>query len=224
MVREGRVLISVATDPDFGANYSVTACKIGAQVATGSSGNTVAVRAGHGFAAADKFIVGTSTTQFKTILSVTSTVLTLSVATTVTVSAGDLLVNLAADTGASTPNYDGAGLTVYTDMAYASVATNNTVTADSNGRYRYYHKGIGIWELVRTGTSPIAVYTDVSGGVGKNSWVNGSGTGVFVHPGTQSGDFPAEFTQAFDFGITLNKVGATSGALALNVARDGLLR
>jgi hypothetical protein len=74
MVREGRVLISVATDPDFGANYSVTACKIGAQVATGSSGNTVAVRAGHGFAAGDKFIVGTSTTQFKTILSVTTKV------------------------------------------------------------------------------------------------------------------------------------------------------
>jgi len=161
MVREGRVLISVATDPDFGANYLVTACKIGAQVATGSSGNTVTVRAGHGFAAADKFIVGTSTAQFKVILSVTSTVLTLSVGTTVTVAAGDLLVNLGADTGASLPNYDGSGAVIYTDMDYSNVATNSTVQTDANGKYRYYHKGIARWELIRSSlTGPIALYTD----------------------------------------------------------------
>ena len=164
MVREGRVLISVATDPDFGSSYYVTAYEVGAQVTSGSSGNTVAVRAGHGFAAGDKFIVGTSTAQFKTILSVTSTQLTLAVATTVTVVAGDLLVNLAADTGSSLPNYDGAGLTIYTDMDYSNVATNNTVQTDANGKYRYYHKGIARWELVRSSlTAPIALYTDTGG-------------------------------------------------------------
>ena len=161
MVREGRVLISVATDPDFGSSYYVTAYEIGAQVTSGSAGNTVTVRAGHGFAAGDKFIVGTSTAQFKSILSVASTQLTLDVGQTVTVSAGDLLVNLAADTGSSLPNYDGAGLTVYTDMDYSNVATNNTVQTDSNGKYRYFHKGIERWELIRSSlTAPIALYLD----------------------------------------------------------------
>ena len=170
MVREGRVLISVATDPDFGSSYYVTAYEVGAQVTSGSSGNTVTVRAGHGFAAADKFIVGTSTAQFKVILSVTSTVLTLSVGTTVTVAAGDLLVNLGADTGASLPNYDGSGLTIYTDMDYSNVATNNTVQTDSNGKYRYYHKGIARWELVRSSlTAPFALYTDTETNVGDMS-------------------------------------------------------
>ena len=163
MVREGRVLISVATDPDFGSSYYVTAYEVGAQVTSGSAGNTVAVRAGHGFAAADKFIVGTSTAQYKVVLSVTSTQLTLSVGTTVTVSAGDLLVNPGQDTGTSTPSYvqSVAGLTVYTDMDYSTVATNNTVQTDANGKYRYYHKGINTWELVRSSlTVPIALYTD----------------------------------------------------------------
>ena len=161
MVREGRVLISVATDPDFGASYYVTAYEVGAQVTSGSSGNTVAVRAGHGFAALDKFIVGTSTSQFKSILSVTSTQLTLDVGQTVTVAAGDLLVNLGRDTGSSLPLYDRAGLTIYTDMDYSNVATNNTVQTDSNGKYRYFHKGIERWELIRSSlTAPIALYLD----------------------------------------------------------------
>jgi hypothetical protein len=161
MVREHRVLISSVGDPDFGASYYVTAYEVGAQVTSGSPGNTVTVRAGHGFAALDKFIVGTSTAQFKTILSVTATVLTLNVGQTVTVAAGDLLVNLGADTGSSLPNYDGAGLTVYTDMDYSNEAIDNTVTTDANGRYRYYHKGIAVWELVRSSlTAPFALYTD----------------------------------------------------------------
>lgn len=161
MVREGRVLISVATDPDFGSGYSVTAYEVGAQVTTGGTTNTPQVRTGHGFAAGDKFIVGTSTSQFKTVLSVTATQLTLTGAETVTVAAGDILINLAADTGSSTPNYNGNGLAVYTDMAYASQATNNTVTTDATGNYRYFYNNIPIWELVRTSLGvPIAYYLD----------------------------------------------------------------
>jgi hypothetical protein len=169
VIREGRVLISVATDPDFGSNYYVTAYEVGAQVTTGSSGNTVAVGAGHGFAALDKFIVGTSTAQFKSILSVTSTQLTLDVGQTVTVAAGDLLVNLGQDTGTTTPSYvqSVAGLTVYSTMDYSAVAVDNTVQTDANGRYRYFHTGIARWELARNGTTPIALYTDT--GLGTTS-------------------------------------------------------
>ena len=162
MVREGRVLISVATDPDFGSSYYVTAYEVGAQVTSGSASTTVTVRAGHGFAANDKFIVFSGTTvdltKYRTVSAVTSTTLT---TTAVSVAAGDLLVNLAADTGVAAPNYDGAGLTIYTDMDYSNVATNNTVTTDSNGKYRYFHKGVARWELVRSSlTAPIALYAD----------------------------------------------------------------
>jgi len=162
MVREGRVFISVATDPDFGSSYYVTAYEVGAQVTSGSSGTTATVRAGHGFAANDKFIVGTDATKYNTVTAVTSTTLTI---TAMSLSAGDLLVNLGQDTGISTPNYVQSvpGLTVYADMDYSNVATNNTVQTDSNGKYRYYHKGIDTWELVRSSlTVPIALYTDAA--------------------------------------------------------------
>ena len=165
MVREGRVFISSGTKPDFGASYSVQVLEGGAQVTSGSSGTTITVRAGHGFAAGDKVMRGTDTTTFSAtnvVDSVTST--TVEMHSLYTVAAGDMLVNLGVDssTGA-TPNYDGAGLTVYTTQDYTATATNNTVTTDSYGRYRYYHKGIVRWELVRVGSTLISLYTDTSG-------------------------------------------------------------
>jgi hypothetical protein len=46
-------------------------------------------------------------------------------------------------------------------MDYSNVATNNTVQTDSNGKYRYFHKGIERWELIRSSlTAPIALYLD----------------------------------------------------------------
>ena len=172
--REGRVFISSGTKPDFGASYSVQVLEGGAQVTSGSSGTTITVRAGHGFAAGDKVMRGTDTTTFSAtnvVDSVTST--TVEMHTAYTVAAGDMLVNLGVDgsTGA-TPNYDGAGLTVYTTQDYTATATNNTVTTDSYGRYRYYHKGIVRWELVRGSSGPIALYTDTSGGGGSTAVFN----------------------------------------------------
>jgi polygalacturonase len=162
MVREGRVFISSGSKPDFGSTYSVQVLEIGAQVTSGSSGTTITVRAGHGFAAGDKVMRGTDVTTFSAtnvVASVTSTTVVMNSA--YTVAAGDLLVNLAVDSStAATPNYDGAGLTVYTTMDYTATATNNTVTTDANGRYRYYHRGIARWELVRTGSTLISLYTD----------------------------------------------------------------
>ena len=165
MVREGRVFISSGSKPDFGSTYSVQVLEIGAQVTSGSSGTTITVRAGHGFAAGDKVMRGTDVTTFSAtnvVASVTSTTVVMNSA--YTVAAGDLLVNLAVDSStAATPNYDGAGLTVYTTMDYTATATNNTVQSDANGRYRYYHKGIARWELVRSSlTVPIALYVDTS--------------------------------------------------------------
>jgi len=161
MVREGRVFISpTATRPQYGIGYYVTAYEVGAQVTAASSGTTATVAAGHGFAANDKFINGTDVTQYRKVTAVTSTTLTLSAS--ISLAEGDLLVNLAHDTGTIAPNYDGTGLTIYTDMDYSNTATDNTVLTDQYGKYRYYHKGVGIWELVRdSSSSPIAVYADV---------------------------------------------------------------
>ena len=162
MIREGRVFISVATDPDFGVSYSIQALEVGAQVTSTSSGTTITVRTGHGFAAGDKVMRGTDVTTFSAtnvVASVTATTVVMNSA--YSVSAGDFLVNLAVDSSTSaTPNYDGAGLTVYTTMDYTTTAENNTVTSDSTGRYRYFHKGIARWELVRVGSTLIALYMD----------------------------------------------------------------
>lgn len=158
MVREGRIFISTASRPGFGENYIVMACKPGAQVASGSSSTTITVRAGHGFSANDKLIVNTDTTKYRTVSAVTSTTLTVAA---VTVSAGDILTNLGADTGSTEPAYDGNGVTIYSDMDYSNSCTNASVIADSYGKYRYYHKGVAIWELVRTsGDTIIATYMD----------------------------------------------------------------
>lgn len=160
MVREGRVFISpVNNKPQYGVGYYVTAYEVGAQVAAASSGTTATVRSRHGFAADDKLINGTDVTQYRRVISVTTTTLLLD--SSISLAEGDLLVNLADDSGTTAPNYDGSGLSVYTDMDFSNVASNNTVLTDSYGRYCYYHNGIARWELVRDSAgTPVAVYSD----------------------------------------------------------------
>lgn len=153
-VREGRILISSANDPDFGSEYYVTAYEVGAQVTSASSGDTVTVRSGHGFEADDWFIVASefpAFTKFRRVDSVDATHLYLDTGVNVSVVKGDILVNLGQDTGGvAGPFYDGSGATIYTDMAFAETAPLSTVVTDANGRYRYWHQGIDIWELVQT--------------------------------------------------------------------------
>ena len=167
MVREGRVFISPTGKPEYGIGYYVTAYEVGAQVAAASSGTTATVRAGHGFAASDKLIVGTDATLYRRVTAVTTTTLTLDSA--ISLADGDLLVNLGQDTGATAPNYDGNGLAVYADMDYSNQLVNNTVLVDSFGKYRYFHKGNDIWELVRTGNTPIAVNAGINS---KSEFIN----------------------------------------------------
>ena len=164
MVREGRVFISpTATRPQYGIGYYVTAYEVGAQVAAASSGTTATVRAGHGFAASDKLIVGTDSTLYRRVVSVTP--ITLVLDSVISLADGDLLVNLGVDTGSTAPNYDGSGVDVYTDMDYSNVATYSTVLTDSYGKYRYFYRGLARWELVRDSTgTPITLYPDTGTG------------------------------------------------------------
>jgi len=221
MVREGRVFISVATDPDFGSGYTVQALEVGAQVTTGGTVSSVVVRAGHGFAAGDKWMLsdGTGYSGTASVTSVDATHLNLPIS--ITVSAGDLLLNLANDGGTLAPNYDSTGLAIYTDMDYSTLATNRTVTADSNGRYRYYHKGINTWELVRNGGSPIALYTDagVSEAVGPDSSTDNA---VVRWDGATGETLQNSVVTISDAGAvtgitTLNASGAVTAQAALTV-------
>lgn len=223
MVREGRVLISVATDPDFGSNYYVTAYEVGAQVTSGSSGTTITVRAGHGFATNDKLIVVSefpAVTKYRTVSATTSTTLTVAA---VTVSAGDILVNLAQDTGGPSPLYDGNGLAVYTDMDYSNQAAQNTVQCDSNGRYRYFYNNIPIWELVRSSlTLPFTAYID-NGLSGIGGPTSSTDNAVVRWDGTSGATTQNSVVIVNDSGAvtgvtTLNTSGTITGGGALVVA------
>ena len=187
---------------------------MGAQVTAASSGTTATVAAGHGFAADDKLIVGTDATAYRTVSAVTSTTLTLNSA--IALADGDLLVNLARDTGTIAPNYDGAGLTVYTDMDYTNTATYNSVITDQYGRYRYFHKGLAIWELVRSAFGPIAIYTSdgdiLYSKVGDfETWLT-SGRGTSVGMANAYGQFG---------GIYMSHPTTTSGAQGITWGRGG---
>lgn len=156
-VRDGRVIVSSASKPAFGQNYLITVYEVGAQVASGSASTTISVREGHGFAAGDKLIVNTDTSRYRTVSSTTDT--TIEVTSAVSVAQGDLLVNLGTDSGSASPNYDGSGLTVYSDMGLDTALLNSTTQTNSTGAYRYYYGGQAVWELVRSGGgTPVALY------------------------------------------------------------------
>jgi hypothetical protein len=159
-----KVNSSDSTRPDFGASYDVTAYSFGAvangaQAATG----TVTVHDGHGFVANEFFIVGTDSTTFKKVASVTTTTLVLD-SGTVTVADDDVLLNLGTDTGTTSPNYDGSTVTVYTDSAGSTSVSNSRVTANARGQYGYWVNRSTVWELVRDSSAalvqviPDAVY------------------------------------------------------------------
>jgi hypothetical protein len=222
MVREGRVFIAGTNgDPDFGSSYSVQALEVGAQVASGSSGTTITVRSGHGFAAGDKYMKSLDVLTYSgtnTVQSVTAT--TVVVQAAYSVSAGDLLINLGPDTGTASPNYNGNGVTVYTDMDYSTTATNATVTTGSTGRYTYYHKGIARWELVRTGTTLIALYTDTNDPATLATSTASGSIQVYLSPTIPTG----LSSSSAAVGTFYNKTSATSGALATNIYTDGIER
>lgn len=168
MVREGRVLIPTAGKPAFGMGFFVMACKVGAQVSQASSGTTIAVREGHGFAVDDKFIVGTDITKYRRVTAVSAA--SLSVDSSVPVASGELLINLGQDNGSTEPFFDNPGTLIYTDMDYSNLAVNSTVECDAEGRYRFWHTGIDIWDLALAGGTPFAIYlgTGLESGVTLN--------------------------------------------------------
>ena len=164
MRRESSVFAAAAgqtTRPAFASGYTVTVYEVGAVVDGASSGTTITVEAGHGFAALDKLIVGTDTSTYRLVSSVGATSVVVSSA--VTVVDRDTLVNLGPDTGAGSPNYDGSGAAIYETPDTAETATSNSrVTCDATGKYGYWYVAANVWELIRTSAgTPAAVVMNV---------------------------------------------------------------
>lgn len=145
----------------FASDYRVAVLPVGGRVNSASSGDTVTLDSGHGFQVGDKFMVDVDLGTYigtDSVQSVTATSVTIS--GTVSVAAGQFLVNLGPDTGSDTPNYDGDRVQIYDDMDYGDEIVGATVSTDSVGRYRYFHKGVSRWELVLALETPIALYLD----------------------------------------------------------------
>jgi hypothetical protein len=96
-------------------------------------------------------------------------------------------------------------------MDYSNAATNNTVTADSNGRYRYFHSGIAIWELVRSSaTVPFAVYLDA--GISAVTGTDSSTDNAVVRWDGTTGETIQNSV------VTISDTGATTGISTLNAS------
>lgn len=132
--------------------YTVTVACPGAVCTAGSSSTTATVAEGHGFINGDKFYVQSSGV-FGTI-SGAPTQTTLPLAQAATLSSGDVLVNLGADTGSSSPNWDGSRILVWSDPGVTAI-TQSRITVDSAGNYEYHHLLSKAWEYVRNSSGTL---------------------------------------------------------------------
>ena len=148
--------------------YTVCACEVGAIAAAASSGTSVTVDAGHGFAANDYMLLNPGADNDDGydafVLVQVAAATTLTIASSVSIAVGDVLFNLGPDGAAGgTPNYDGSGVTIYSDMGGGDTVSNSVVTASSLGVYSYWHKGGDIWEVIRNGVGVPVEWLPTSG-------------------------------------------------------------
>lgn len=188
--RHNDILVNSGGSPAWGASYTVTVYSVGARANASSSDTTVPVDAGHSFTVGDKIYNYNEGTFSGALTAVTATQLT--APGNFSVSSGDLLVNVGADTGTTSPNWDGSNTPIFSDPDGSTAVSNSRVTADSLGNYTYSYKGDGAaWELIR----------DTSGTVQK--LIEGSSA-------------VANRANAADFGAAVD--GSTDDSKAINAA------
>jgi len=153
-----------STEPQFAASYVVYVFSVGAYANAASSDTTPTVDAGHSFAATHKMLIWdglAATFVAEGLASVTATGLTFSSATP-SISLGDLLVNLGADTASgSTPAFDAGTQVIWSDPDGSTAITGNKVTTDATGNYDYYYKGDGrFWEVITNASGTVVSVID----------------------------------------------------------------
>lgn len=201
--------------------WHVTALKPGGIASASSSGATLTLYAGHGFSAGDKFYVFGSATfsGLYTVSSTSSTSITMT-GGSYSVSAGDVILNLSGDTGVATPNWDGNGVTIYSDPAGTVSVPNATVTSGSDGGdYAYWYGSststLPIWECIRNTSGVVSSFSVFTGGI----------TNVFGGPNSTTiiGDSPLA-SGLFQSGININKSSTSTTPHGLSLSRDGHIR
>ena len=122
--------------------------------------STITVKAGHGVATGQKFMVGTDTAKFFTAGTTTATTIPLSTGT-VTVTDGDAIVNLGADTGTTSPNFDDATVPIYSRASTTTALSPSTVTSNSTtAKYEYWSTERLVWEVVLLSGAPDIIVRD----------------------------------------------------------------
>jgi hypothetical protein len=211
-------LVTAANNLAPGSAYTINVLKPGGVASAASSGATLTLYAGHGFAAGDKIIVGIDATTYSGTQSVSSRTSTTIIMTggSFNVNTGDTILNLGADTGTSSPNYDVLGTTIYSDPGGINTIANSQLTSAATGEYGYWHKGPPLWELIRT-SGGVLVASDL--GVYPASLMSRSSTGTFdVIIGSST---PAGFTSESGLvGIFVNKTSSTATATGYGIYVD----
>lgn len=106
----------------------------------------ITVWRGHGLVAGQKFMVGTSLTSIRTVTVAAATSIQFSGALTVT--DGDLLVNLGNDTGTTSPNFDSSSIPIYSSLNTTTALTQSERTSSSVGLYEYWSEIEVVWEVI----------------------------------------------------------------------------
>ena len=169
--RQTSVLKSVGAVSGFAASYLVVATPVGARASASSSAATVTVDSGHSFVVGDKAVIFRPSSG-SVVAALTASVQSATATSIVfssgaySVSTGDVLVNVGADSGTGSPNYDASPMKIYSDPDGGTAISNSTLTTNSVGQYEYWHKGDGMmWELVRSSTGDPLTVVEGHGGI-----------------------------------------------------------
>jgi hypothetical protein len=187
---------------------TVTTFRAGATV-NGNQGpvNTITVRRAHRFPSAGsvKLIVmrytggewSMVTNTYRTVTASTETTVTFS-GTALTVLDNDYLVNLGNDSGVGSPLFDASPVDLYGDPEGKTTRySSSSVTPNTKGDYWYFTREDRLWEVVRNGTSPVAMILDALQTSGERSarWAHmfaTGGTGTAADPWVTSGSNPIQ--------------------------------
>lgn len=122
-------------------------------VVNGNQGpvDSITVHEGHDFVAGQKLIIGTDDSVVYTVdTGVTITSIPLTSTPQVTVTDGDILVNLGNDTAtSSTPDYDTSTIPIFSTYDSATASTISKVVSNgTTGSYEYWSTEKYVWELI----------------------------------------------------------------------------
>ena len=142
---------------------TVVVCKRGAEVdGTQNDVDSITVKSGHGFAAADNLMISTDNSAMYEVESVTATTIVLVGTQAVDVTDGAALVNLGNDTGSATPNFDGTSVPIYSRASTTTALNLSTVTSSSTtGTYTYWSTERQVWEVILTSGTPTDIIRDL---------------------------------------------------------------